>query len=243
MKKFLTTLGAVALVLGAAGVAQAISLTDLINGGSIQVNDKLFDGWQVLFEDTSDFHAVDTDNIEVSGLPSMALDPGPGLRFDILNNEFDVNGDDFFAYIDFQFGFHVSVLDPLYKIKDNSLDDMNAFLGYSQDGLNDNGSYVLETIGTAPWLADLATEDLEYSLLDDVTTADLSDSATFDPQSELWVTKNIFVWATDATDQAGLQGFSQHFSQVPIPEPSTWLLMGLGLVGMMGAGRKMAVRA
>jgi len=204
MRKLLPTLGAVALVAVAAGSAQAISLTALLAGGSIQVNDKLFDDWQVLYEDTSDFHAVNTDNIDVTGLPSMALDPGPGLRFDILNNELSVTGDDLYAYIDFQFGFHVSVLDPLYKIKDNTLaiESGGAFLGYSQDGFNDNGSYVLESVGTALGLDDLGIKDVQYSLLDDVITADLTDSATFAPQSELWVTKNILVWATDATDQA-----------------------------------------
>jgi len=241
MNKFLTTLGAVALVLAAAGVAQAISLTDLINGGSIQVNDKLFDDWQVLFEDTSDFHAVNTDNIEVSGLVDGGLDPGPGLQFDILNNEFFVPGDGIYAYIDFQFGFHVSVLDPAYKIKDNSLSIGSAGLYNITDDL---GIFILEDIFDAAGNL-LGTEDVEFSQLVDVGgVTDISDSATFDPQSEVWVTKNILVWATDVNETAGLEGFSQRFSQVAaVPEPSTWLLMGLGLVGLMGAGRKMAARA
>jgi len=242
MRKLLLTLGAVALVAVAAGSAQAISLTALLGGGSIQVNDKLFDDWQVLFEDTSDFHAVNTDNIDVTGLPSMGLDPGPGLQFDILNGEFTVTGDDLFAYVDFQFGFHVSVLDPLYKIKDASL-SQGAGLSYLEDGFNDNGSYILESVGTAAGLADLGLMSTEFSLLDDVITSVASDSVNFDPQSELWVTKNIFVWATDSTDSAALDFFEQRFSQQPIPEPSTWLLMGLGLAGLWGAGRKMAVRA
>jgi hypothetical protein len=258
MRKLFTTLGALALVLVAAGSAQAVSLTDLLGGGSIQVNDKLFDQWEVLFNEGSRYAdptdpfagidpvitAVNTDNIEVSGLVDGGLDPGPGLRFDILNDELSVTGDDWYATIDFQFGFRVSVLDPLLRIKDNSLGDFNAFLGYSPDGLNDNGSYILESIGTAPGLDDLGIKDVEFSVLDDATTSDLTDSAAFDPQSEIWVTKNLFVWATDATDQAGIQGFSQRFSQVAaIPEPSTWLLMGLGLAGLFGGSRRMRARA
>jgi hypothetical protein len=240
MRKFLSTLGALALVLVAAGAAQAISLTALLGGGSIQVNDKLFDDWQVIFEDTSDFHAVNTDNIEVSGLVDGGLDPGPGLQFDILNNEFDVTGDGLYAYTDFSFGFHVSVLDPLYKIKDNSLRLESASLLNITDDL---GMYILEDITDAAGNL-LGTKNVEFSQLVGVGgTSDLTDTAEFDPQSEIWVTKNILVWATDPGETASLGRFSQRFSQVPIPEPSTWWLMGLGLVGLAGAGRKMAVRA
>jgi len=240
MKKFLTTLGAVALVLGAAGAAQAVSLADLLAGGSITVGDKLFDDWQEIFQDKSDFTTVNTDNIDVTALADNGS--GYGLQFDILNNEFYVQGDDIYAYIDYSFGFHVSVLDPLYKIDDASIGGHSVSLGYTADGFNDNGGYVLESLGTAAGLADLGVMSTEFSVLDDVNTSNLSDSATFDPQSEIWVTKNLFVWATDSTDEARLNGFNQRFSQVPIPEPSTWLLMGLGLAGLWGAGRKMAVR-
>jgi len=245
MRKLLTTLGAVALALVAAGTARAVSLTDLFSGQSIIAGDKLFDQWELIFQDKSDFTTVNTDNIDVTALNDGGLDPGPGLRFDILNNELDVTGDDLYAYVDFQFGFHVSVLDPTLKIKDNSLGDLNAFLGYVPDGLNDNGSYILENVGTAPGLDDLGIKDVQFSVLDDVTASDLIDSAAFAPQSELWVTKNILVWATDATDQAGLSGFTQRFSQTAtvIPEPSTWLLMGLGLAGLWGMGRRVTVRA
>ncbi|MGD2063162.1 MAG: PEP-CTERM sorting domain-containing protein [Nitrospirota bacterium] len=240
MRKFLSTLGALALVLAATGVAQAISLTDLVAGGSITAGDKLFDQFEVLFEDTSDFHAVNTDNIDVTGLADNGS--GYGLRFDVLNDEFYVNGDDLYAYTDFSFAFHVSVLDPLYKIDDASL-EINAGWGFLSDGFNDLGSYVLENIGTAPLLDDLGVLDAERSILDNTETYPPGGSATFDPQSEIWVTKNILVWAQDSTDYAFLAGFDQRFSQVPIPEPSTWLLMGLGLASLWGAGRKMAVRA
>jgi hypothetical protein len=241
MRKLFTTLGAVALVLGAAGAAQAVSLTDLLAGGSITIGDKLFDDWQEIFQDKSDFTTVNTDNIDVTALADNGS--GYGLRFDIQNNELFVQGDDLYAYTDYSFGFRVSVLDPRYKIKDASLEGFIAGWGFAVDGFNDVGSYLLENIGTAAGLDDLGILDAESSVLDDVSYSDAGGAVDFAPQSELWVTKNLFVWAVDSTDDAFLAGFDQRFSQVPIPEPSTWLLMGLGLVGLMGAGRKLGVRA
>jgi hypothetical protein len=60
----------------------------------------------------------------------------------------------------------------------------------------------------------------------------------FDAQSEIWVSKNILVWATDSTDSAGLNGFEQRFSQAVIPEPSTFLLLGGGLAGLAFYARR-----
>jgi hypothetical protein len=235
MKKLHMYLCALMLLLVVPSAAQAVLLTDLINGQSITAGDKLFDQWAPIFQNTSDGHTVDTDNIEVTALNDGGLDPGPGLRFDVLNNELAVTGDN--AHIDFPFGFHVSVLDPKYKIKDASLGSMNAFIGYTvdgvSDGVSDDGGYLVESLGTGAGRNDLGIVSNEFSLLDDVLTSKLSDSVAFAPQSEIWVTKSIRVRAIDATHQAGLQGFTERFSQIAaVPEPSIWLLVTVGLVGI-----------
>jgi hypothetical protein len=115
MKKTLLTL---ALAL-AAGGAQAISMTELLDDGSITVGDKLFSNWSEVYFDSSDpARTVDTDNIEVVGID----DGGDyGLRFGISNGEFNVTGDGLYAYLDYSFGFSVTVLNPNLRIKDNSL--------------------------------------------------------------------------------------------------------------------------
>lgn len=245
MKNLVKTL-TLLLALVAVSSAHAIPFTGLFDGGSVIAGDKLFDQWTLVFQGTSDGHTVNTDNIDVTPLGpvgSNPLDPGPGLRFAILNNELTVAGDGIYAYIDLQFGFRVSVLDPSLRVKDNSLVS-SSNLSSNADGTNDLGTYILEIIGTAPGLDDLGTKDVEFSILDEVLTADTTDSATFAPQSEIFVTKNILVWSRDVGDTAGLNEFHQRFSQTrAVPEPSTLALLGIaGLAGYLTRRRAFGLR-
>ncbi|MDP1535524.1 MAG: hypothetical protein Q8L92_18260, partial [Rubrivivax sp.] len=82
-----------ALLLGSGAQAVSISLFDLLQpGGSIIAGDKLMDNWSLTFQDKSDGTLVNTNNILVTALNDGGMDPGPGLQFDILSNEFLVGG-------------------------------------------------------------------------------------------------------------------------------------------------------
>ncbi|MBA4178301.1 MAG: hypothetical protein C0505_17345 [Leptothrix sp. (in: Bacteria)] len=230
---FKKVLGSAILVAGLIGAAQATPLSVLLNGGSITAGDKLFDRWSLIDYTASDLRTLNAANIEVTALNDGGMNPGPGLQFQVLNNELTVSGDDLYAFVDLMFGFRASVLTPGLMIEDASLFGMNAFVASTadlNDGANDQGSFIRETLGTAAGLDDLGVMETEFSILNSVTTSNLSDAAVFAPQSEIWVTKNILVWATESTDSAGLWGFSQRFSQVP--EPGTLALAGLALVGL-----------
>ncbi len=219
------------------GGAQAITLGELFDGGSITAGDKVFDSWYLEDYYASDFRQFNPANIDVTSLNDGGLNPGPGLNFSVSNGELGIAGDNIYAYIDLMFGFRVSVLDPLLRIKDNSL-SLNGFLLYEEDGMNDLGFYIRETIGTQPGADDLGIKDAEVSVLFNELTDEAADSASFSPLDEIWVTKNILVWAWEDTDSATLTQFEQRFSQEIIPEPSTVVLMLLGLVGLVAVGKR-----
>lgn len=239
-----------ALALLAASNAQAVivptTLDYLVNGGSIMAHDKLFDQWTVILNDSSDLIPIDLTKIEVTALNDGGMDPGPGLSFNILDGALDVTGDPILdqfgipAYKDLSFGFRVSTLGSL-KIKDNSLTLSAASLAAMNQDL---GVYILEDIGTTAGASDLGTKSVEFSWLADdpnnpgnpLQTTNLSDTANFLPQDQIFVTKNIFVWATDSQETASLTGFTQRFSQVP--EPGTMFLLVPAVVGLLVMRRK-----
>ena len=110
----------------------------------------------------------------------------------------------------------------------------------------DLGVSISETIATFPnptnQVYDLGGKDVEFSYLRGDLTEDLSDTAVFEPQSQIYVHKEIAVWSVDPGDTANLTQFTQRFSQVSqVPEPTTLALMGLGLAGLGYRRKKVKV--
>ena len=198
--------GILLLTLFSANGAQATLLSDLIQGGSITVNDKIFDNWSFTLVGYSDpAFGLSAANIEVSDLTATGsglLDPGPGLAFNIFTGAETVGGayvtgNGGYSYLDFTIGFTASVLaGSPYDIKDVSMDLTGGELSGTDN--TDSGVFIQEDVYNAA--TKIATTDVGLAVLGGETSSNLSNSVGFTPLKSINVTNNILLWATDVGD-------------------------------------------
>ena len=219
-RKILNSLFAMGLALATSG-AQAIPLSDLFEGADITVGDKRFDNWEL--EYSEDETEIDFGQIEVTGLDADPLNIG--LNYD-ANDQLSVFGPD--SFLDVSFVFDVTVLNPDYRINGSSLAITETnFAGEGGiieviEGVSDSGDNEIDVMEA---LVDNAFGDEM-----------LTDSLAFGPLASLSILTDILLFTDDfQDDSAELVSFEQHFSQTKatdVPEPSTLLLMGVGLAAI-----------
>ncbi|HRF04220.1 PEP-CTERM sorting domain-containing protein [Accumulibacter sp.] len=239
MKKLaFTLLGA--LLAFATTVAQAIPLSDLFNGDTLQVEDKLFSDWRLNgFVDPLDAPPIDLDLIEVTGISGDPLNPG--LNFAIGGGGLQAGGASFEDYLELWFEFKLTVLDPGMRIKDNELNFFNGWFASADSFLLINET-VCTSANCVPTNPDmLAYKEVLVDLFpgqpDIIVEQDIQN---FLPQQAIWVAKFIAVETYDGSP-AGITNFQQFFSQevVSVPEPDTWAMIALGLIGAGFARRRL----
>ncbi len=225
MKNYLTSLISILVLLVVAPGVQAVSLESLFTGDTLTVGDKLFDDWTLLGQTNPTSGSINLAQIDVTGINSDPLNPG--LMF-TTNGQLSVSGADF---LDLNFGFSVTILDPRFKIKDFSLEITNFD---ADDGLILIEEEIFDNNGNSISFKDAIIDNL-------LNDTKLFDSDEFSPLDKIFVEKNILVAGDTDADFVSLVSFEQHFSQTSVPEPETIYLLALGIIGFSFTRKQMQI--
>ncbi|HUK83555.1 MAG TPA: PEP-CTERM sorting domain-containing protein [Verrucomicrobiae bacterium] len=198
---------------------QSIGLATIIdNGLKVQIGDKQFGDFFFSYVDTDGITGNDliTSNVNVTALSN---DIGFGLSFqEPLLALGPVNKHIVFEYT-------ATVTDPNFLISDIHL---------SITGSAGNGG--LGTVGENVFVGGFGGTNVG-SIQASIPGSSTDAANIVPPVTELWVHKDVNVTGNQAANGfASVTVIDQTFSQ--IPEPSTVLLVGLGLLGMLALRRR-----
>jgi hypothetical protein len=224
---------AIVVLTGCAGgdFGDDCSMAELLAGGSIRVDDKLFDNWRdYAAQFTGDGFPVDADTIRVLPIGEGTRD-GIGIRYQ--SAFFFILGANETSSQDTTWTYDVSNIFGNATIVDNVM--------RIEAGSADVGDGLLAAIQIAETVVDVNNDPLADKLvfIVDPGADQIEVQRFFEPVNFLTVTKDIgLVVICDNGDcgAAFISDFEQSFSQ--IPGPATLVLLGAGLLGLGAAARR-----
>jgi PEP-CTERM motif len=201
------------------GGGSSCTLTQLITGGQIQVDDLIFSGFTNFTQNSATTKFPNSSLIIVTGLDDGGLDPGPGLRFE-LGGQFNVTAG---QAMDLITTFLVAEASGSpYLIKDSSI----TLVSNSASGAN-SASGVEQTLYEFEGGSDIYTHVVDTRPSEAFNV--LYSGTTFDPLESIFnsMTLRVYPGAGNAT----LNVFEIRFSeQAAVPEPGALSMMALGLL-------------
>jgi len=237
IKRLLKQTALLLIVAGFTSAASAalspINLTTLVNGGSLQVGDKIF----------SDFTwtgPTGPAGITVTGIGDgtagnlYGIQIGGGLSVIGAN----VN--------DWRLGYSVTVA-PGYN---NLISDIHQYANVngSAGSLANISEDVLNTPGGQVVASSHVGAGINFTYLDHTDPpAEMNDVLNLaTPLQKIWINKDILLQSFGPNDWAAVSIIEQRFSQVTVPEPTTMVAgagaLGLALLGIGRARRTSVVR-
>ncbi len=194
------------------------SLAELVAGGSIQIDNSLFDDWSF------SGNGLSSNSISVTPIGEGTSNPGPGIRLAAPGISSDA---------DFSLNYDVSTIDFSITLDDYTLDMAVGQIVGNASGFaamevvdNDSGNEIA-CGGLLPCDEPVVTES--NSTKSDVFTDEVSGFEVLSKDFNVTTNMLAFVGSGESFEFIVIE---QSFSHVP--EPTTALLLGAGLLGVAG---------
>jgi hypothetical protein len=198
------------------------TIQEIINAGGIIIGDKLFDAFHVTTTATPGAYAPGAAEIAIT---PVKINGNYGM---IFNGGWTAGAN---QVVDSTIEFRATILEPGYYFHDNYLWITAPGEANTTGGIVSVSETVWEQHPSVQPQEPIASKYVYYKNMGDKK---LVDSAIYDDlYTRVWIKKDVMAnGGTGTIGTVALSEFYQTFSQVP--EPSTFVLLAVGLLGMAG---------